>query len=129
MRTKNTLVRLQRFRCEEKRRQVAEIEAMIGDFQRKQEELDQQVQLEEARTGLSDPHHFSYSLTAKALRRRRDNLIRSIADLKEQLVEARSALKEAEGELQRSELLADKGPGSILPASQQPGLQVAPLRS
>lgn len=120
MRSKNMVVRLQRFRCEEKRRQVAEIESMISEFQRKQEELDQQVQLEESRTGISDPNHFSYSLTAKALRRRRDNLVKSIADLREQLIEARNTLKVVEGELAKVELIAEKGLGTLLPGAQEP---------
>ena len=128
MRSKNMVVRLQRFRCEEKRRQVAEIESMIGEFQHKQEELDQQVQLEEARTGVSDPNHFSYSLSAKALRRRRDNLVRSIADLREQLADARNGLKEAESELAKMELLADKGVGTVLPGAQNSELQISSLR-
>ena len=109
MRSKSTLVRLQRFRYEEKRRQVAEIEAMIADFQRKQDELEQQVQLEESRSGVTDPNHFSYSLSAKAIRKRRDNLVKSIADLREQLVDARRGLKEAETDLEKVELMAEKG--------------------
>lgn len=129
MRSKNMVVRLQRFRCEEKRRQVAEIEAMIGEFQRKQEELDQQVQLEEARTGVSDANHFSYSLSAKAIRKRRDNLVRSIADLREQLADAKDGLQEAESELAKAELLADKGVGTVVPGAQSSALGIQPARS
>ena len=78
MRSKDTLLRLHRFRYDEKRRQVGEIEAMIADFRRKQDDLDLQIQAEEERSGVSDPEHFNYSMTAKALRGRRDNLLRSI---------------------------------------------------
>jgi len=117
MRSKDTVMRLQRFRFEEKRRQVGEIEAMISDFQRKQDDLDQQVKLEEGRTGVSDPAHFSYSLTAKAIRTRRDNLVRSIADLREQLAEAKARLEDVAADLHKAELLVEKSGGGSLTAS------------
>ena len=112
MRSKETVMRFHRFRYEEKRRQVAEIEAMIADFLRKQEDLDQQVRLEETRTGVADPSHFNYSLTAKAIRTRRDNLLRSIDDLKDQLAEAKAQLEQVAEELHKAELLAEKSSGS-----------------
>jgi flagellar export protein FliJ len=108
MRSKDTLMRLQRFRYEEKRRQVSEIEAMIADFLRKQDDLDQQVKMEETRTGIADPSHFNYSLTAKAIRGRRDNLLQSIEDLRDQLAEARGQLEVVAEELHKAELLAEK---------------------
>jgi hypothetical protein len=77
---------------------------------------------------VSDPNHFSYSLSAKALRRRRDNLVRSIADLREQLADARNGLKDAESELAKIELLADKGVGTVLPGAQKSELQISSLR-
>ena len=49
--SKDTILRLQRFRFEEKRRQVAEIELMIVDFKRKQDELEQQIAIEESKNG------------------------------------------------------------------------------
>ena len=108
MRSKTTLLKLHRFRFLDHRRQVSEIESMIAEFQRKQDELDQQVQIEEARTGVCDPNHFNYSLTAKAIRNRRDNLIKSIADLQQQRQEAKARLEESESELHKAETLAGK---------------------
>lgn len=108
MRSKDSVLRLHRFRYDEKRRQVAEIELMIAEFQRKHEDLDQQVRAEEGRTGVSDPGHFNYSLTAKAIRTRRDNLVKSIDDLKQQLADSTGQLEEVTSELQKAELLAEK---------------------
>lgn len=108
MRSKTTLMKLQRFRYEEHRRQAAEIESMIAEFRRKQVELDQQVQIEEQRTGVTDPNHFNYSLTAKSIRTRRDNLNKSIADLEQQREEARERLEESTQELHKAEALAGK---------------------
>lgn len=108
MRSRETLLRLHRFRTEEKRRQVADIEFMIQDFTRKFDDLDAQVKFEESRTGVADPSHFNYSLSAKSARARRDNLLRSIGELRDQLNEAQMMLAHEEQELRRAEMLAEK---------------------
>jgi flagellar export protein FliJ len=108
MRSRDNLLRLHRFKHEERRRQVAEIELMIGEFLKKQDELDAHIRMEESRNGVSDPSHYNYSTAAKASRARRDNLLRSIGELKDQLEAAKTALKEEEGELRKIELLAEK---------------------
>lgn len=113
MRSRETLLRLHRFRTDEKRRQVADIDAMIQDFMRKYEDLDGQVKFEEGRNGVSDPAHFNYSLAAKAARTRRDNLMKSIAELRDQLADAKAVLAEEETELRRAELLVEKEGGSV----------------
>jgi flagellar protein FliJ len=119
MRPRDTMLRLHRFRTEEKRRQVADIEGMINDFMRKYDDLDAAVKFEESRNGVSDPTHFNYSLQAKAARARRDNLMKSIAELKDQLTDARAALDEAEQELRRAELLIEKeGAAAVAVAAQ-----------
>jgi flagellar FliJ protein len=112
MRSRETLLRLHRFRTEDKRRQVADIDSMIQDFMRKYDELDAQVKFEESRNGVTDPTHFNYSLSAKAARGRRDNLMRSIAELRDQLADAEAALEEETQELRRAEMLAEKEGGS-----------------
>ena len=118
MRSRETLLRLHRFRTAEKRRQVADIEFMIQDFTRKFDDLDAQVKFEESRTGVSDPSHFNYSLSAKSARARRDNLLRSIGELKDQLNDAQLQLANEEQELRRAEMLAEKdamGFGTAMP--------------
>ena len=127
MRSRETLLRLHRFRTEDKRRQVADIDAMIQDFMRKYDDLDAQVKFEESRNGVSDPGHFNYSLSAKAARGRRDNLMRSVAELRDQLADAQAALTEEEQELRRAEMLAVKEGGSSAPMIQ-PGLAVQSIR-
>lgn len=120
MRSRETLLRLHRFRTAEKRRQAADIAFMIQDFTRKFEELDAQVAFEESRTGVSDPSHFNYSLTAKSARARRDNLMRSIAELRDQQAEAETALAVEEQELRRAEMIAEKesqGATAMAPAA------------
>jgi prefoldin subunit 5 len=129
MRSKSTVLKLQRFRYEDRRRQVAEIESMIAEFQRKQDELDKQVQIEEGRTGVSDPNHFNYSLTAKSIRTRRDNLSKSIVDLQQQRQEAIQRLEESTDELHKAEALANKSGDGAAAVGESPATQAWPMPS
>ena len=117
MRSKDNLLRLHRFRHEDRRRQVAEIEVMISEFLKKQDELDAHIRMEESRNGVTDPTHFNYSTSAKASRARRDNLLRSIGELKDQLDAAKTALEEEAAELRKIELLAEKEADARLEAA------------
>ena len=108
MKSKESLIRLHRFQVDEKRRQVAEIEAMIADFRHKEAELDQQINAEQERAGISDVTHYAYPTYAKAARDRRDNLLKSIAELTEQLQDAKDELSAAFAELKKFELLQEK---------------------
>jgi hypothetical protein len=64
--------------------------------------------MEESRNGICDPSHYNYSTAAKASRVRRDNLLLSIGELKDQLEAAKAALTDEEAELRKIELLAEK---------------------
>ena len=100
-----SLIRLKKFQVDEKRRQVAQIEMMITDFERMAAELDQQIEIEHTKTGISDVAHFAYSTFAKAALSRRDNLLASAADMKGKLEAAQDALAEAIEDLKKVELL------------------------
>jgi len=100
-----SLIRLKKFQVDEKRRQVAQIEMMIADFERMASELDQQIEIEHQKTGISDVAHFAYSTFAKAAQTRRDNLMTSADDMRGQLEAAQDALSEAVEDLKKVELL------------------------
>ena len=100
-----SLIRLKKFQVDEKRRQVAQIEMMVNDFVRMAGELDQQIEIEQTKTGISDVAHFAYSTFAKAALARRDNLIASANDMREKLEGAQDALAEAIEDLKKVELL------------------------
>ena len=100
-----SLIRLKKFQVDEKRRQVAQIEMMIADFERMAAELDQQIEIEHTKTGISDVAHFAYSTFAKAALTRRDNLLASANDMKSKLETAQDALAEALEDLKKVELL------------------------
>lgn len=108
MKSRETLIRLKRFHVDEKRRQVAQIEAMIADFQRMANDLDREIAAEQSRAGIDDPGHFAYPTYAKAAMQRRDNLTRSADDLQGQLEDARAQLAEAFEELKKVEILEER---------------------
>src|SRR5258708_39549888 len=108
MKSRETLIRLKKFQVDEKRRKVAQIEAMIAEFDRIGGDLDRDIKAEQDRTGIHDPAHFAYPTYAKAAMQRRENLKRSSDELKVQLEEAKAALGEAFEEMKKVELLDER---------------------
>lgn len=108
MKSRETLIRLKRFHVDEKRRQVSQLEAMIAEFERMAVELEREITSEQSRAGITDPGHFAYPTYAKAAIQRRDNLSRSVSDLKIQLDEARARLADAYEELKKVEILEER---------------------
>ena len=111
MKSRETLIRLKRFQADEKRRQVAQIESMIAEFERMANDLDREIGVEQERAGIHDPAHFAYPTYAKAAIQRRDNLVRSAGELKTQLADARTAFDEALEELKKVEALDERDHG------------------
>src|SRR6187397_18748 len=105
MKSRDALIRLKRFEVEERRRKVAEIESMIGEFAQMAADLDRQIAIEQERAGITDVNHYAYPTFAKAAVQRRDNLTASTADLEAKLSAARATLAEAFEELKKIELL------------------------
>ena len=95
MKSRDSLLRLKRFHVDEKRRRVAQIEAMIAEFLRMAGDLDREIAAEEHKSGIADLTHFAYPTYARAARARRENLARSADELKEQLGDAKAQLDDA----------------------------------
>ena len=112
MKSRDTLVRLKRFQVDEKRRRVAQIESMAADFLRIAADLDREILSEEQKAGIADPLHFAYPTYARAARARRENLVRSAAELKEQLSDAKGQLDEANAELVKAQGLEGREKGA-----------------
>jgi flagellar export protein FliJ len=119
MKSRENLLRLKHFQVEDKTRQLTQIELMINEFTRMAEELDNQIRLEEERSGISDTSHFAYPTFAKAARQRRDNLMNSIEDLTEKRELAQQALADAEEELAKAQRLESRDGGSSDSASDE----------
>lgn len=108
MKPRENLVRLKQFQVNEKRRQLAQLDTMIAEFDRMANELDMQIAAEEKKAGITDTSHFAYPTFAKAARLRRDNLKNSQYDLMQQKKAAESLLAEAEAELSKAEMLESR---------------------
>jgi flagellar export protein FliJ len=108
MKSRETLIRLKKFQVDEKRRKVAQIEAMIAEFERIATDLDREIKTEQDRAGIHDPAHFAYPTYAKAAITRRENLKRSADELKAQLDDAKAVLGEAFEELKKVEMLDER---------------------
>ncbi len=108
MKSRESLIRLKRFQAEEKRRRVQQIELMIAEFERMARDLEDQIKIEQERSGIRDQSHFAYPTFAKAASQRRDNLRASAQDLQSQLETAQDELLAATDELRKHELLAER---------------------
>ena len=108
MKSRETLIRLKKFQVDEKRRKVAQIEAMIAEFERMAGDLEREIKVEQDRAGIHDPGHFAYPTYAKAAIARRENLKRSADELRVQLEDAKLALAEAFDDLKKVELLDER---------------------
>ena len=108
MKTRENLVRLKQFQVSEKRRQIAQLDMMIAEFERMANELEVQIAAEEKKAGITDINHFAYPTFAKAARLRRDNLQNSQQDLLQQRTLAETILAEAEAELSKAEALESR---------------------
>jgi flagellar protein FliJ len=126
MRSRESLLRLHRFRTEDVRRQAADMDVMVQDLMRKHDDLEQHIKFEEQRTGISDPANVNYSMAAKSSRIRLENLLKSVGELKDQHSAILDRLKEEESELRKVEMLVEKEGGSLKPApiAPQPGVMI-----
>jgi DNA anti-recombination protein RmuC len=126
MRSRESLLRLHRFRTEDVRRQAADMDFMVQDLMRKHDDLEQHIKFEEQRTGISDPANVNYSMAAKSSRIRLDNLLKSVGELKDQHASILERLKEEEADLRKVEMLVEKEGGSLksTPAAPPPGVMI-----
>jgi flagellar export protein FliJ len=108
MKSRETLIRLKKFQVDERRRKVAQIESMIAEFERMAADLEREIKVEQDRANIHDPAHFAYPTYAKAAIGRRENLKRSVEELRTQLEDAKLALAEAFEDLKKVELLDER---------------------
>jgi flagellar export protein FliJ len=108
MKSRESLVRLKGFQVTEKRRQLQQLQSMMSEFERMAKELENQIAIEEKKSGISDPNHFAYPTFAKAARQRADNLQVSIRELKVQQEAAELGLEEAEAEHAKAAALEER---------------------
>lgn len=120
MKPRESLVRLKLFQVKEKRRQLGQLDLMMGEFERMASELEAQIISEEKKAGITDLTHFAYPTFAKAARQRRDNLMVSIGDLDVQKETAQAELVIAEADLAKAEALEERDGKTIREIEERP---------
>jgi chromosome segregation ATPase len=108
MKSRESLVRLKEFQLKEKRRQLKQLQMMMAEFERMAKDLENQIQYEEKKSGITDPGHFAYSTFAKAARQRSDNLQVSIKELKVQQDSAEALVDELQSEFDKASALEER---------------------
>jgi flagellar protein FliJ len=99
-----TLVRLAKFRLDEARRQLAELERLREHLNKSLDKLANEVAQEQQAASRSGDTFNGYAAYAKAAMGRRATIERSIADLVPSLTEAEEAVTAAFQEMKRYEL-------------------------
>jgi flagellar protein FliJ len=69
-----SLNRARRVEIDDTRQRIAQVKAIVADFDRTANELEGWIRAEQNRTRIHDPAHFAYSTFAIAMTRRRDAL-------------------------------------------------------
>lgn len=119
MKSRETALRLKRFEADEKARNVADLEAMIHDFEIMAHDLQTQIKAEEDRTGVRDPKHFAYSTFAKSAAQRLSNLEASISGLKEKLDAAIKDRDEALAQAEKAVETPERSRSAMAPRSRE----------
>ena len=94
MRDSRGLLRRKQFEASEMARNIALTATMIKDFDNMIAELNRQIAAEEDRARIKDTEHPAYSSLAKAMAKRRENLLISAAKMKLKLDVVKRELQE-----------------------------------
>ena len=95
MSSRERLIRQKRMQVTDATRKIVQIEAMIAELEQLDSVLARDIKIEEDRSGIRDPANFAYSTYAKAARQRRENIQRSMTELRNKLDLLRSTQAEA----------------------------------
>ncbi|HEV8026900.1 MAG TPA: flagellar FliJ family protein [Stellaceae bacterium] len=100
------LIRLHRWRLDELRRHLSDVEALATKLEEQRRRLDSENTREQSVAGASPEAAFAYPAYARQLIERRRKLAQSQSEALEQIAKARAALGEAFQEVKRYETAA-----------------------
>ncbi len=106
MSTLDSLIRLHRWQLDEKRRQLAELEALAERLREEQRRLEEEDRREQMVAAASPETAFVYAGYAHSVIERRRKLAQSQREIAEQLTRAHDELAEAFQEMKRYEIAA-----------------------
>lgn len=98
------VIRLKRFQLDEKRRVLADLNALLSELLAERDRLDAQVLIEQAKAGETIEGQMAYGKYAQAAIARRKRLVESIAQVESQIEAATDQVREAMGELKKFEI-------------------------
>jgi flagellar export protein FliJ len=101
-----SLIRLHRWQVDERRRQLAQLEALGDKLRGEQQRLEAEQRSEQTAAEGSPEAAYAYGSYAGALAERRRTLAQSFAEVEQQIVKAREVVAEAFQEMKRYEITA-----------------------
>ena len=101
------LIRLQRWKVDEKRRALADLQALHAELTAKAEALEAEVVAEQQSAAASGTT-FAYRAYAEQVIQRRESLAESLADVMRAMLKAQSDLSDAYQEAKRYEMAQDR---------------------
>jgi hypothetical protein len=108
MKTRQSLIRLQRFRVDEARRKLLSLEGMKAELVRKTGELETTVAAEQRRAIEDEIGRFAYPGFARAILSRKDNISKTLGEVERQILAAQDELNAAYRDLKKFEI-AEEG--------------------
>jgi flagellar export protein FliJ len=108
MKSREALIRLQKWHVDGIRRKLSELEGMRAEFESRRAELEATV-ADERRFGESSPiGSFAYPTFARAMNERSARLEESIRGIEREIQSTKDALTDAYSELKKAELLEEQ---------------------
>jgi hypothetical protein len=104
MKSRDTLIKLYKFRVDEAKSRLAGFESMRADMTRKIVELEGHLSEEGRRASENEIGRFAYPTFARSIRERKDKLNASVLEIERSIAEARIVLHEAFQDLKKMEL-------------------------
>ena len=101
------LIRLQRWKVDEKRRALADLQALHAELTTKAEALEAEVAAEQ-QSAAANGTAFAYRAYAEQVIQRRETLAESIADVLQAMMKAQGELSDAYQEAKRYEMAQDR---------------------
>lgn len=107
MKSREALIRLNRFRVDEIRKRLKSLDDMRADLTKKMSDLETMVQDEQRRALQSDLGRLAYPTFARSVMARRENIQRSVDEVEKQAGSVTEELQGAYRELKKYEIVAD----------------------
>src|SRR6185295_2545776 len=107
MKSRESLIRLHRFKVDEIRRRLKLLDDMRADLAKKMSDLEVMMQEEQRRAAHSDLGRLAYPSFARSVVQRRENIQRSIDEVEKQATTVTEELQGAYRELKKYEIAAD----------------------